>query len=140
MSSIAALKHLDHTTLRQWILTSKSPTGAGKFSIIDVRDIDHAGGHIINSIHFPYDRISFETILKLQSEISNSDDIVFHCALSQQRGPSSALRFLRTVDPEWLKDRNVWVLRGGFVNWQEHYGEDTALTEGYVKDIWKYGY
>lgn len=140
MATLASLKHLDHTTLCQWIISNKSPTGLGKFSIVDVRDIDHAGGHIINSIHFPYDRISFETIHKLQADITDSDDIVFHCALSQQRGPSSALKFLRTVDQEWLKQRNVWILRGGFVNWQQHYGEDKQLTEGYIKDIWKYGY
>lgn len=38
------------------------------------------------------------------------------------------------------KQQKVFVLKGGFVEWQEVFGEDARLTEGYVKDIWKDGY
>jgi len=74
--------------------------------------------------------------------------VIFHCALSQQRGPSSALKYLRErermnnsgqlgigADGQDLKQR-VYVLDGGFQKWQEAYGEDPELTEGYVKDLW----
>lgn len=67
-------------------------------------------------------------------------DIVFHCALSQQRGPSAALKFMRSGRPGQLDGKKVWVLRGGFVKWQELYGEDDSVTDAYQKDIWKYGY
>jgi len=105
--------------------------------------------------------------------------VVFHCALSQQRGPSAALRYLRErerlkgfsstavgealkknkeeseggetteegkTDGEWedvveeKKEQKVYVLEKGFVGWQEEYGEDSRLTEGYRKEIWKDGY
>ena len=32
--------------------------------------------------------------------------------------------------------QEVWVLDGGFVKWQERYGSDDRLTEGYAPDIW----
>lgn len=76
----------------------------------------------------------------LIEQVKNADDIVFHCALSQQRGPSAAMKFLRSVEQGFLDDKNVWVLRGGFTEWQRLYGEDTNVTEGYQKDIWQYGY
>jgi hypothetical protein len=34
----------------------------------------------------------------------------------------------------------VLVLRGGFEKWQEVYGEDEKLTEGYQKDLWENGF
>jgi len=29
------------------------------------------------------------------------------------------------------------VLEGGFVQWQEKFGNDKRLTEAYVEDIWR---
>lgn len=84
--------------------------------------------------------------------------MVFHCSLSQQRGPGAAggyLRLLRAREGggaegggrgEGEKGRGegegkgegqeVWVLDGGFVKWAEMYGEDERLTEGFVRDVW----
>lgn len=80
--------------------------------------------------------------------------VVFHCALSQQRGPSAALRYLRERDQilaskkpsdssgeaATAEPQTVYVLDRGFVGWQEVYGEDERLTEGYSKELWKDGY
>jgi hypothetical protein len=38
------------------------------------------------------------------------------------------------------KQQKVYVLKDGFVGWQERYGEDTRLTEGYEKRLWQNGY
>lgn len=38
------------------------------------------------------------------------------------------------------QQQKVYVLDRGFVGWQEKYGEDSRLTEGYRKEIWKDGY
>ena len=108
---------------------------------------------------------------------------MFHCALSQQRGPSAALRYMRERerllgrgsslqagsglgevlkknkeevaergedgirDRDWedvedgeQKEQKVYVLDRGFVGWQERFGEDSRLTEGYRKELWKDGY
>lgn len=43
-------------------------------------------------------------------------------------------------DVEGRKEQKVYVLDRGFVGWQERYGEDVRLTEGYRKEIWKEGY
>ncbi len=99
--------------------------------------------------------------------------------MSQQRGPSAALRYIRERerllgvgsrlesgsgigevlkknnedaqtgeerDAEWedldqeKNEQKVYVLDRGFVGWQERFGEDTRLTEGYRKEIWRDGY
>jgi Cdc25 family phosphatase len=39
-----------------------------------------------------------------------------------------------------VKEQRVYVLDRGFVGWQENYGEDERLTEGYRKELWKDGY
>lgn len=72
--------------------------------------------------------------------------VVFHCALSQQRGPSAALKYLREKDEllrrlgkegEGAVEQEVLVLDKGFVGWQEVHGTDERLTEGYVKEVWE---
>lgn len=68
---------------------------------------------------------------------------MFYCALSQQRGPSSALKYARERqrilgdDGEEGAKQKVYVLDGGFTMWQDIYGEDAKLTESYAKDIWQ---
>jgi Cdc25 family phosphatase len=54
----------------------------------------------------------------------------------------------KDADGEWedeevdgeKKEQKIYVLDRGFVGWQEQYGEDSRLTEGYRKEIWKEGY
>ena len=74
-------------------------------------------------------------------------DIVFHCALSQVRGPSSTLKFLRGIDDitdskvkSYFNDDNiqVYVLHGAS-KWQEEYGNDREVTEAYDQEIWEFG-
>ena len=88
-----------------------------------------------------------ETLLPtLCRRVKDTKTVVFHCMLSQQRGPSAALKYLRERD-EILKGlgetgpldgpQEVYVLDRGFQGWQEKYGEDERLTEGYVKDLWE---
>lgn len=87
----------------------------------------------------------------LVRKLQDKETVVFHCALSQQRGPSAALKYMREREGllDRLGDKNtegdkkqqkVFVLDRGFVGWQEVFGEDERLTEGYRKDVWKNGY
>jgi len=114
---------------------------------------DHIGGHIKGSMHVP--SASLDAMLPtLVRTLEDKDVVVFHCALSQQRGPGAALRYLRarsakaqantdksTGGSSGVVDaQKVYVLDRGFAGWQEIYGEDERLTEGYVKDLWKDGY
>lgn len=74
--------------------------------------------------------------------LKDKKTVVFHCALSQQRGPGAALKYIRERDSllrmmgEQPKEQEVLVLDKGFHGWQQVYGNDERLTEGYVKDLW----
>ncbi|KAL1653112.1 Cdc25 phosphatase Ibp1 [Didymella pomorum] len=140
-------------------------------AVVDVRDSDHIGGHIAGSTWVPSSTLDYKTP-ELVRELKDKEVVVFHCALSQQRGPSAALRYLREKErldgltgleskgevkeegPAAEKKKTeegeddggkgkgkqrVFVLKGGFTEWQEKYGEDKTLTEGYQKDIWEFG-
>ena len=71
-----------------------SPGIAPRLAIVDVRDADHAGGHIVGSLHVPSSSLDYRTP-ELIRKLAEKEIVVFHCALSQQRGPSAALRYLR---------------------------------------------
>ena len=101
---------------------------------------------------------TFSTKLdSLIEELKDHDKVIFHCALSQQRGPSAALKYIRekkalearkriasSEEDELLYknvgtkvDQEVYVLEGGFVEWQQKYGSDERLTESWRKEIWE---
>lgn len=82
---------------------------------------------------------------ELLRTLKDTEKVVFHCALSQQRGPSAALRYARERarvfgegegEEDGADRQEVYVLDGGFVKWQEAFGSDERLTEGWVEDIW----
>jgi len=183
--TIATIPRLSATDLSKILLSSTSsnldaqPTPAQDIAIVDVRDDDHIGGHIRTSIHAPSHTLDTK-IPELVRKLQSKEVVVFHCALSQQRGPSAALRYLRErdrllggvgqalkkdklrgdgagdkggeedADGEWEdvderkgekeKEQKVYILERGFVGWQERFGEDSRLTEGYRKEIWRDGY
>ncbi|KAF2217750.1 hypothetical protein CERZMDRAFT_31166 [Cercospora zeae-maydis SCOH1-5] len=109
-------------------------------AVIDVRDSDYIGGHIRGCQNVPTATHDYR-MPELVRTLKDKDTIIFHCALSQQRGPSSALKYLRERERLHGKDadqnQKVYVLDGGFQKWQEEYGEDKELTEGYIKDLWE---
>lgn len=136
--SLADLKYISAHTLRNWFRNG-SPNG--KFAVIDVRDEDFIGGHIKGCLHYPAATFE-ETLPDLQLKLKQNGikDVVFHCALSQVRGPSSTLKFLRSnneSNDDELKLLRVHVLKGGFTRWQQDYGEDSEVTEGFNKDLWR---
>ena len=101
-------------------------------SIIDVRDSDYIGGHILNSQNIPTHTHDYR-IPELVRTLRDQDVVVFHCVLSQQRGPGSALRYLRERErmngrkeigtrkdgADLIEAQKVFVLEGGFSKWQE---------------------
>ncbi|CDK26034.1 unnamed protein product [Kuraishia capsulata CBS 1993] len=140
MPTVADIKYLEPTTLRNWLRQGCSATGS-KFLVVDVRDFDYVGGHIKNGRNLPANTLTKE-LPKLAEDVLDKDykDVVFHCALSQQRGPTAAMSFLRYLNKTEteIKGLTVWILRGGFTKWQELYGEDDSATEGYDKRIWEF--
>lgn len=174
--SLSDLQFISREDLAQDIQKAQSETGSStlpaSLAVIDVRGSDHIGGHIRGSTWVPSDQLDYKTP-ELVRTLKDKDVVVFHCALSQQRGPSAALRYLREkqrLDPSSAvqskgdvkeetqvekegadgdaegeaqggkKKQKVYVLRGGFTEWQEKFGADEKLTEGWQKDLWEFGY
>ncbi|CAG9939685.1 unnamed protein product [Clonostachys rosea f. rosea IK726] len=141
MTTIASLPRMSAKTLSEKILAeqdAKDPT----FAIIDVRDDDYIGGHIKGATNVPNHQLD-AMMPTLVRRLREKKTVVFHCMLSQIRGPKSALAYLRYRDGLLIslgesvpEDQTVYVLTDGFQGWQQTYGEDERLTEGYRKDLW----
>ncbi|KAK4169665.1 arsenate reductase 2.1 [Cladorrhinum sp. PSN259] len=162
--TLGSLQRISAPILSQLLLAEAA---AGKetssVAIVDVRDDDYIGGHIKSSLNFPSQTLE-ATLPTLIRQLEDKETVVFHCALSQQRGPGAALRYLREKErlaalaatkkkktegeeaetakeeEDKLKKQKVYVLDRGFVGWQEEYGLDERLTEGYRKELWADGY
>ncbi|KAI9799483.1 MAG: hypothetical protein M1833_004005 [Piccolia ochrophora] len=155
MTTISSLRRLSPQQLHNLLLDQQQSQSQSQsqsqpqtqptprsLAIIDVRDDDHIGGHIRTSTHVP--SLSLDARMpELLRSLRGVDKVVFHCSLSQQRGPGAALGYLRERvegkgdGKEDGKEQEVFVLDGGFVKWQELYGEDEKVTEGWVRDIWR---
>lgn len=156
MASIATLKRLSAKSLSEKILAERD-AAEPSYAVVDVRDdgksllwlviksrtcvitslltnlSDYIGGHIKGCIHAPSQQLDI-MMPSLLRRLQDKKTVVFHCALSQQRGPSAALRYLREKGES---DQEVYVLDRGFTGWQEKYGTDERLTEGYRKELWE---
>ena len=104
---------------------------------------DYIGGHIKGSIHKPINKLD-ALLPSLVREYKDKEVVVFHCSLSQRRGPNAAERYLRERDAI-LKaqgqevpaaSQRVVVLDGGFSGWQQLYGSDERLTDEFLPDFW----
>ncbi|KAL2872506.1 phosphatase YCH1 [Aspergillus lucknowensis] len=135
--TIATLPRISREALSALLLSNSTPSS---LAIIDVRDSDHIGGHILSSTWVPSSSLDYR-MPELVRTLHDKEKVIFHCALSQQRGPSAALRYARERERMLGEDgshkQEVFVLEGGFVQWQEKYGKDVRLTEAYVEDIWQ---
>ncbi|RDA93936.1 hypothetical protein CP533_5012 [Ophiocordyceps camponoti-saundersi (nom. inval.)] len=142
ISSVATLRRMTAKTLSEKMLQEREAPEPS-YAVVDVRDDDYIGGHIRGSTNVPSRQLD-AMMPTLVRKLQHKQTVVFHCALSQQRGPSAALKYLRERDGllERLGDtsgdgQTVYVLDRGFVGWQEVFGEDERLTEGYVKELWQ---
>lgn len=145
--SVTNIKYVDAPQLFQWLKQGSTSLGE-PFQVIDVRGSDYVGGHIKGCWNCPYkalshDGDSMEGLIDRLDELKKSSksdriNVVFHCAQSQQRGPSAAMKLLRQLPEASLSNFEVWILRGGFNHWQDIYGEDTTVTEDYQADIWSW--
>ncbi|KPI43837.1 Arsenate 2.1 [Cyphellophora attinorum] len=88
------------TELEQQFETS--PGSKPRVAVIDVRDSDHLGGHIRGSEWVPSDQLDarIPELIRLHGD---KEKVVFHCMLSQQRGPRAALKFARALEREKAK-------------------------------------
>lgn len=129
------------------LLLSPSPP---RYAIVDVRDDDHVGGHIRTSTHVPSRGLE-KQLPALVRALVDREVVVFHCALSQQRGPAAARRYVgerergkrEEGDGEKVAGgvggQKVYVLEGGFLSWQEKYVCFSLLMLSLVGGGWGWG-
>lgn len=142
----ATLQRISRERLSSILL---NPSSSSSIAIVDVRDDDYIGGHIHSSINIPSTSLD-NKLPQVADDLAQKDIVVFHCSLSQQRGPGAALKYLRERDGgnkdgknagvkdgaeenekaekgegqqagKVKKEQEVYVLDGGFVKWQEEY-------------------
>ncbi|KAH0491812.1 hypothetical protein TgHK011_003220 [Trichoderma gracile] len=142
--TIVSLKRVSAKALSEKIL-AEAEQADPSLAVIDVRDVDYIGGHIKGSTNIPCNQLDalMPTLIR---KLKDKKTVVFHCALSQQRGPLAALKYLRERDgllaalgeAPLEEKQEVFVLERGFTGWQEEYGEDERLTEGFRREIWSH--
>ncbi|KAG0200668.1 hypothetical protein BGX28_006325 [Mortierella sp. GBA30] len=136
------------------LLEDKTKVPGKDYLIIDVRDVDYAGGHIPGSLNIPANELP-EKLPTLIEEYKQVPELYFHCALSQVRGPKAArrwsealaereMRFTETVAAKAAEkgplSQKVNILRGGFGEWQRKYKDDKNLVEDYEAEYWMEDY
>ncbi|KIY64461.1 Rhodanese-like protein [Cylindrobasidium torrendii FP15055 ss-10] len=118
----------------------KSGKVAGKdYLVVDVRDDDFAGGNIKGAKNVPSSTI-YDAVDNLVRDTKDIKRVVFHCALSQVRGPKAARIYAETrqnmLQEAEPNQPEVLILRDGFTQFQVKYKDDADLIEGWDKEVW----
>ncbi|KAG0378902.1 hypothetical protein BGX24_002457 [Mortierella sp. AD032] len=134
------------------LLEDKSKVPGKDYLIVDVRDSDYIGGHIRGSVNIPSHDLP-ERLPTLIEEYKQVPQLIFHCALSQVRGPKAANRWAEALaardETELATEaaaveaakkspltQQVNVLRGGFGEWQRKHKDDKNLVVDYQAEYW----
>lgn len=109
-------------------LSTKLRDGAS-VTVVDVRDEDRAGGHIRGSVHVPAHEFQRE-VPRFLSQSATKEAVVFHCMMSQMRGPRCALAFAKAVEDavkkgDMVEVPQVLILEGGFREFARSYSKAT---------------
>ncbi|KAK1925082.1 Rhodanese-like domain-containing protein [Papiliotrema laurentii] len=118
------------------LIKSKSDDEMKRYAVVDVRDSDFAGGNIIRAINSPSETF-YDSAGSLVKQLEDVPQVIFHCALSQQRGPKAARASIyaetrREILPS-APDQEILVLRDGFTGFQQKYRDDPELVEKFNK-------
>ncbi|KIY64479.1 Rhodanese-like protein [Cylindrobasidium torrendii FP15055 ss-10] len=118
----------------------KSDKVAGKdYLVVDVRDDDFAGGNIKGAKNVP-SSTNYDAVESLVRDTKDIKRVVFHCALSQVRGPKAARIYAETrqnmLQEAEPNQPEVLILRDGFTQFQVKYKDDADLIEGWDKEVW----
>ncbi|KAJ3681901.1 hypothetical protein LUZ60_014474 [Juncus effusus] len=91
-----------------------------RVAIVDVRDEERSyDAHIGGSFHFASESFS-QKLPELAKAVEGKDTVVFHCALSQVRGPTCARAFMNYLSEAKKESdiKNIMILERGFNGWQ----------------------
>ncbi|KAI8806669.1 Rhodanese-like domain-containing protein [Cladochytrium replicatum] len=128
---VSSPERISHDRLAQIL---NDPAASSSTVVVDVRGDDFARGHVRGAVSIPYDvvlddeKLDTEVIEKLKTY----PNVVFHCQLSQVRGPTSAARYQAALAKKdgivSAVKQQVYVLDGGYGNWEQVY-KGTDLVE-----------
>ncbi|WVF71942.1 hypothetical protein IAT40_006752 [Kwoniella sp. CBS 6097] len=134
MSFTLPFKYITAEELAGWI-KSKPSSELEQLAVVDVRDSDFVGGNIVSAVNYPSDTFH-ATVDELVKKLENVPKVVFHCALSQARGPKAARIYAETRNHQLSNPstaQEIYVLRDGFSGFQAKYRHDPELIEKFNK-------
>ncbi|XBH59231.1 arsenate reductase 2.2 [Aegilops tauschii subsp. strangulata] len=111
-----ARKGVSYVTAAQLVSMARDP----RVAIIDVRDEERiCDAHIAGSHHYASDGFA-DRLPEIAEATRGKETLVFHCALSQVRGPSCARMFLDYLSEakEESAVKSITVLERGFNGWE----------------------
>ncbi|WVR05335.1 hypothetical protein IAU60_002349 [Kwoniella sp. DSM 27419] len=104
--------------------------------VVDVRDDDFVGGNIVAAVNSPSNTFHAD-VDGLVKKLQDVPKVVFHCALSQVRGPKAARIYAETRSQQLgqpnAPSQEIYVLRDGFSGFQSRYRDDPELIEKFNK-------
>jgi len=104
------------------------------YLVVDVRDDDYAGGNIKNALNLPSREFQMG-VYNLVQKNADVKVVVFHCALSQMRGPKAARIYEETRNNLNLaqeKPQEIYVLSHGFTEFQRKFKVCIPQFNGYL--------
>ncbi|KAI9150934.1 Cdc25 phosphatase Ibp1 [Blastocladiella emersonii ATCC 22665] len=131
---MSAIKSMQAPELAAMV-RDKSLRPGRDYLVVDVRDDDFVGGNIPHARNVPSHTLHDPDVAaKLAADVKDVPKLIFHCALSQQRGPKAAMYMARLLGPE--RTAEIYVLIGGFSKWQDAYSDQPDLLENYDAKMW----
>ncbi|KAJ1920731.1 Cdc25 phosphatase Ibp1 [Mycoemilia scoparia] len=128
------------------LIKDKALIQGKNYQVVDVRDQDYEGGHIVGSVNLPAHTIP-GTADDLVKKFHGIQKLIFHCLLCQVRGPKAARIYGDAVDRQLAKEENpessplakqeVYFLEGGFMSWLHEHKESPGLIVDYDPEFWK---
>ena len=114
-------------TLYEWLNGDKEKQK--EFQIIDVRDDDY-GPYILGNLNYPAFEFNEIKMNEIIEKTKNTKYVIFHCALSQVRGPKCAEMYFKHRNANYANypKQSVLVLRGGFRFFQQKYKESKFIV------------
>ncbi|KAG9019886.1 hypothetical protein FRB90_000016 [Tulasnella sp. 427] len=145
MSFKPLYRYITGKELAEMIKSDKQPLK--DYVVVDVRDDDFLGGNIVNCLRSPSETFE-EDLDGLIEKTKGVHHVIFHCALSQQRGPKAALTYAKrrqaekeatsSANADGQDEQEVLVLRGGFTEFQsafKRYARARKAEQEALEDI-----
>ncbi|KAF8606880.1 Rhodanese-like protein [Ceratobasidium sp. AG-I] len=133
-----SFRYISPTELAELMKSGKQPMK--DYVVVDVRDDDFLGGNILGCVRAPSSNYH-TTVDGLVAKTKDVPKMIFHCMLSQQRGPKAARVYAETaknkLQPGETFNQEIYVLRGGFSDFQQQFRDDPELVEKFRKEVWQ---